>query len=298
VPKDSDVDGAAEGVVYYGADPAKPLAVGELSQRHLEPVRLLLLDNQQDAQVIWRDHDGDGQLDERTTYSGGDASNLIIDVDSDWRPDVQVDFQDGQEFARYPLSGRMLMVMDDGVVGDMWLDIFSKADAYVKLFHNYELKFVSDTVSNSNFPIWNQGVVVHFRHGDRIGLELWDQDVITSDDLIDEYSTSSLPSSGIYRFDGGKAAIRMSVTPSELPEGHEVYMEAPDVEGNYFLDHPSAVEEYGELIAMAEADAVRAQVMQVVAKGVVFSVIAKSSPNPVQNRVLGFIARLVMDQVM
>ena len=298
LPRDENADGVAERVLYYGAETTEPIAVGELSPRHLEPRRLLLLDKDKSTAVMLRDMDGDGELDERTTYSGGVVQGLIADVDDDGLQDVQVSYRGGVEFARQHLSGRIRMVMREGVVGDTWMDFFSQADAYVKLFHNGRLEFVSDTVKNSNFPIWNEGVVIDYRYTDEVFLEIWDEDWPDPDDLIDTYSTSSLPTSGTYRFSSNKAAIRMSVTPSDLPPGHHVRAEPEVVDENYFRDHTAAVREYGDLIATARADAVRADVMHFLAKEAIDTAVDATTRNPVERTVLKLIAGIVMDDVV
>ncbi len=298
VPKDADIDGKPERVLYYGADPARPVAVGELSSGHLEPERLLLLDRDSAVAVMLRDLDGNGGLDERTTYTGGMVQGLIADVDRDGSQDVRVSYREGVEVAREHLSGRIRMVMREGVIGDEWMDFWSKADAYVKLFHNRKLVFVSDTVKDSNFPIWNQGVVIDYRYRDRVHVEVWDEDWFTGNDLIDTYTSTTYPESGVYAFKRRKAAVRVSARPSDLPPGHRVRVQSETVGENYFRDHPAAVREYGDLVEMAHADAVRARVMRLLAKKAVRTAIYATARTPVERTAATLIAEIVMEQTM
>ena len=315
LPRDLNNDGKPDQVLYFGAAQEDPVAIGDVSSPYREqPNRLLLLGSDEGTRIVLQDHDNNGFLDERITYSNassaisGDANGpavidqLLIDADADSSPDVRVHYQDGVEYSRVFLSGRVTMVIREGVIGAEWADVFSKPDAYVKFYQNGSWMFTSDTIDDSIFPIWNQGIAIEYIHRDRIRLELWDEDFISSDDLLGVFETNELPATSIYRFrdqyGNSKGAVRVSVAPTDLPAGHTFQEQAPRPNENYFRDHEAALEEYGDLISAARQDAVRAMVMRHLAKTAVNWTIDYTTFNPTERTFKKFVAEAVMNFTM
>jgi tetratricopeptide (TPR) repeat protein len=281
VPRDTNNDGEPEKVLYYSADREEPVAVGSYSPGQREPGELLLLNEEGETIVVLSDITGNGTLDERSDYSGGQIFRLLSDVDDDASPDIHIAYEEGMEVSREILSGSILMMVREGLIAGDWIDPFSYPDAYIKLFHRGNHIFTSDTIQDNYHPIWNQGVVLHYRHGDWVRLELWDEDVIW-DDHVDSVTIRRFPESGVLRFDANKGAVRLGVAPAELPEGHRVRFREEGVPSNYFLSHPTAAEEYGDLLAAAKADALRADTMDYLADTAAKTAIGASSASPFQ----------------
>lgn len=245
LPKDTNGDGRADMYAFFPRNVDTPIAYGERQTRG----RVFVTDTGGKVTALIRDHDGSGNYDERTDYGEENASQMLVDIDEDARPDVQRLFQDKESFTDKALSGRISMVMESGVIV-VSTDPFNKPDAYVKFFKNRYYLGRTDEDPNSNFPIWNQGVVIDYKHGDMIELQVWDKDLIY-DDLIDVYQVESFPESGTYKFFQRKAAIKMVVSPSTLDEGHRVSLNTPIPNNNIFRDFPSQVPEFGDMIAGA-----------------------------------------------
>ena len=151
-------------------------------------------------------------------------------------------------------------------------DFFSDPDAYLRLKKNSRNIGRTSTSMDTYYPTWYEGVTLDYKFGDRVRLELWDEDLF-SDDLIDVYETAQLPTSGIYQFASRKAAVEVDVRPSTLPEGYQVAFDAPAVNANIFRDHPTAVPVVADIVAGARGAEATTRAIQFVTKAVVLNVL-------------------------
>jgi len=291
VPKDVNDDGIADGVIYYGSDREKPAAVGYLSPRTGMPETVLLLDDESQVVGALRDNDRDGELDERIDYQGDRLAKLVIDSDRDRSPDVLIQYNDEAEMVRQYLSGRVLMRFKSGVVGAV-VDPLNDADAYVKLFRNSQFVQRTETVIDTNFPSWRRGLTLDYTAGDVIGLEVWDEDVFF-DDLIDWGEYYEYPTSGIIRLKKGIVALEIDVEPTDLPEGHVIWDEAPST-SNIFRDNPMAVPEAADLVAGAHRARETVALNRWVTRQLVMYLLVPRLI-PFENEVLRFLSEIVIE---
>ena len=242
VPKDTNGNGRFDTFAFYESNKTMPIAFG--SYRSGGDIHLT--DDNSRVIALLRNQGSAGTYNERTDYDGNSAQQMLIDLDRDDLPDLRRFFRD-REIMDQPLSGKIRMIMQSGVIGDD-SDPLNEPDAYVKLFKNGYSQGRTNTARDTFYPIWNEGVVIDYRLGDRIKLEVWDEDFFF-DDFIDDYTISEYPSSGIYKFRRRKAAVQVQVKPSTLPEGHRVTLNTPFARENIFRDHPTSVPQVADIIA-------------------------------------------------
>ncbi len=276
LPRDLDGDGRVDHAVYYGPDHGTPVAVAPPKRGARPPAELAITSRSPAggaAVAVLRDLDRDGSFDERIEYRGGNLSDLWTDVDGDSMPDVRgIEFnRDAFEFNQQSLSGRVMMHVKGGVIAAAQ-DFFSDPDAYLILRKNWAYVGSTSTSLNTYYPTWHQGIVLDYQYGDRVRLELWDEDLF-DDDLIDVYETTQLPATGIYQFAGRKAAVEIDVTPARLPEGHHVEFDAPLVSSNVFRENPTAVPEVADIVAGARGAEATTRAVQWVTKAAVVHVL-------------------------
>ena len=291
VPRDLDGDGRVDRAVYYGPDRDTPVAVAP-PMRGSRPAAELAITSQPSAGgtpgtsangtsaggtpiAVLRDLNRDGSFDERVEYQNGSLSDLWTDVDGDAVPDVRgrlkLNYRDAFELNQQPLSGRVMMQIKGGVIAAAQ-DFFSDPDAYLILKKNWSYLGRTSTSMDSYYPNWYEGIALDYKYGDRVRLELWDEDLF-DDDLIDIYETAQLPSSGVYQFANRKAAIEIDVRPSKLPEGHRVDFDAPLVNANVFRDSPTAVPEVADIVAGARGAETTTRAIQWATKAAVIHVL-------------------------
>ncbi len=299
VPRDLDGDGDFDRVAYYGPGSDTPVAVAEPVRGSRPPSQLVFTSQGagSNALAIVRDLDGDGRFDERTEYEGQEISGFLTDVDGDAWPDVRgIDFQPhGFEFRQQALSGRLMMHVKGGVVGTNE-DFFTDPDAYLILKKNSYQVGRTSADQDTHYPTWYQGIVLDYKHGDRVRLELWDEDFLF-DDFIDHYETTELPTSGVYEFSRRKAAVEIDVSPSRLPEGHQIAYDPPAVHPNVFRDRPTAVPEVADIIANARSSEATTRAIQWVTKAAVTEVLLpRLVPNAARWQV--FLLQLVVEHAV
>ena len=246
VPIDQNRDGRADGYLYY--QNGQLMGVSDWNKGCPPQTVSHIIDGMSVAE--FKDYNFDGIMDERVDYSQGNAKRLIIDSDFDRLPDMKLFFNNGEVIKKENLSGKVVLRFKDGVIGTT-MDIFDGPDAYVKIFKNSDYLGKTSSSDDTYYPIWNKGIVMDFKNGDSFEIQLWDEDVITPDDLIDYYVSKKFPKDGVYKMINGKAALNISVIPTDLPEGHIVdYVNFTDE--NLFRDYPTSVPEFADIIAGAQ----------------------------------------------
>lgn len=291
VVKDVNGDGVADGLIYYDGKSEQPAAVGYLSASGvLASVALLNADSEVIAAL--RDNNLDGELDERIDYQGGGLVKFIVDSDQDKSPDVLVNYNDEAGMVRQFLSGRFVMRFKSGMVATA-TDFLSSPDIFIRVFKNGEYIGRTETVVDTHFPNWQRGVVLDYTVGSIVGLEAWDEDTWTGNDLVDSYEFRNLPGSGIHKFSNNNVVVEIDVQPTDLPEGHVVWDEAPSTE-NVFLDNPTAIPELGHLIAKAHRARESVRFNRWVTKTLVMNLLVPRLI-PFQSKVLRYLTELVIE---
>ncbi len=262
VPEDLNDDGWVDRFAYFSDDGKTVVVYSRVNRGAGRPELQLMAPDGVRVSGIVRDLDRDGQYDELTAYEG-DASQVLVDIDSDQRLDLTIDRQAGREIRRKAHSGKVKVTLKDAVIKDNY-DWPTGTDAYGVAYKNGRRVLVSRTEWNDFYPTFHDGFVAHFRRGDKLEIQLWDEDHINKDDFIGYAIIRGLPESGVLalrqRQRGEvKALLRISVRPSTLPVGHTFSNPILD-DYNEFRDDRLSNLKYSDVIAGARLQEERTRV--------------------------------------
>ena len=120
------------------------------------------------------DRNRDGRFDELHMNSDNSRSTVLVDSDLDGYPDVRLHYVDGRLESREELSGRILFRVASAAIAEGFDAPWAgDIDPYFKLFVNNQFAMRSKTVDNTRWPRWDEGIVLQYRLGDTILLQLW-----------------------------------------------------------------------------------------------------------------------------
>jgi len=248
VPWDSEDDGIADFLVLY----RRGRRAGSLDLRQPDEVVLTHAPAHEEIAFLIADRDGDGEFDEHVEYQGAGSGISTLDTNGDFLADLRLIYQNDRLVAEKPLSGDVLLRLGSVVIGDrQWDPPWAGApDPFLVVSKNEERLLRTATIRNTFFPVYSQAVVIHYRFGDTVRVDVIDDDWLY-DDWIDAYVFTSLPTSGVFTTYYGRAALEFSVTPSELPDGYTVDFERRYPDENLFRDPHLALPEVADLVASA-----------------------------------------------
>ena len=262
MPQDSNGDGSADLLVYYD-DNAAP--TGWMDLRNRRQVAFTLPPNEKVASIVIRDRGLGADFDEWIRFEGEGNSTSILDVNGDARPDLRLTYHDFELIREEPLSGRVLVHVKSGVIRDDQDPLLGGlTDPYIWFSLDGRPVWRTATQQGTQFPTWSEALVIDYRFGDRVRLDLFDEDLVF-DDWMDWFVFDSLPTSGFVLMEQGKAALDIDVFPSRLEEGHVVVFDQP--QANVFRDMPpTGIPEIDELVQTAQQAEVDAEVMAIVGR--------------------------------
>lgn len=76
--------------------------------------------------------------------------------------------------------------------GKSWDAFNGLPDAFVKVFVNGNMQFSTSVKKDTCTPEWNETFTINFNDGDKIVIEMWDEDM-ASNDLIGRWKSTELP---------------------------------------------------------------------------------------------------------
>ncbi len=172
--------------------------------------------------LVLKDALGDGRID-TADQAEGLGRRVIVEKDGDYRLDRELILSGtGSVIKDEKYSGKILVDIPSGAISESHHDFGSAPDAYLTVKHNGYYVGHTNTAKNQTFPRWYQGFVIDFKRGDRIVINMYDEDTglpWDEDDYIDTFLIRELPQSDLKKGRNRQAAIELRVTPTRLPPG-------------------------------------------------------------------------------
>lgn len=203
---------------------------------------------QADEFIVFTSHSKSRYYNEVTNYKGKSAIGFL-DNNKDRRADWKYHVVNEKLVSSTQLSGN-ISIKFFAALSDTSQDLFSKPDLLIAVRKNNRLIGVTETQHNTYLPKFNIQASISYKHGDRVRLDLYDDDSIGIGNLIfkERYermghlTLNKLPKSGFHKV-SKHIGLYLEVAKSHLPEGMSLnteglYQESSPFESDLSFANP------------------------------------------------------------